>query len=288
MNWEGWIDAMTMSPMSVTTSLPAAPAARAATGRSFWRRDIYALIALACILFVILTAVAMLVYPGGTIVDSAAQGYRFFENYFSDLGLTRSRSGAANVAAMLLFSVALVCVALALGAFFPAFTQFCAAAPRALRLSRRAALVGSITCMSFIGVAVSPRDLAYPEHIAFELVAFPSFLAAAALEIAALRALERTAPPGLPRRFLWVFVGLAAALAAYIALLAFGPSDRTLVGERIQVSGQKIVVYAAIAAILLQAIQARRMASRTSAPSVPKRRRRHAGAAQRRVSRRGP
>jgi hypothetical protein len=233
----------------------------------------------------------MLVYPGGTITDHASRGYRFFENYFSDLGLTRARSGAVNLSAMLLFMVALVSVALALGAFFLAFTRFCAAAPRALRLSRGAALAASLTCVSFIGVALSPRDLAYPEHITFELLAFPSFLAAVALEIAALRALERTAPPGLPCRLLWVFAGFAAVLAAYIALLAFGPSDETLVGEQIQVIGQKAIVYAAIATILLQAIQARRMVSRESVPSVPsvpKKPGRHAGTGRWRVSRWGP
>lgn len=265
LNEEGWVDAMTMPTVSVPPTpptpptLPSSPVARTATSR-FWTRDVFDLVALACVLFVVLTAVAMLVYPGGTIMDHAAKGYRFFENYFSDLGLTRSRSGAANVPSMLCFSVALISVALALGAFFLAFTRFCVAAPHALRLSRRATLVGSITCASFIGVAVSPRDLAYPEHVAFELIAFPTFLAAVALEIAALRALARSSPPGLPRRFLWVFVGFAVALSAYLALLAFGPPDTTLAGERIQVTGQKVIVYAAIATVLVQSLQARWMA----------------------------
>jgi hypothetical membrane protein len=243
---------------SVTTS---APTARASTG-AFWSRYVFDLVAIACILFVVLSAVAMLLYPGGTIVDQTSKGYRFFENYLSDLGLTRARSGAVNTPAMLCFVVGLVSVALALGAFFRAFTWFCIASPRALRLSRRAMLVGMVTCVGFIGVAASPRDLAYPEHIAFELLAFPTFLAAVALEIAALRALERTTPPGLPRRFLWLFVAFAIVLAAYIALLALGPSDSTLVGERVQVTGQKVIVYAAIATVLLQSIQARRMGAR--------------------------
>lgn len=261
----GLVDAMTPPTLSVPTHWPPSPVGRAATSRR-WRRDVFDLVALACVLFVILTAVAMLLYPGGTIVDPTATGYHFFENYLSDLGLTRSRSGAANGPTMLLFIVALVSVALALGVFFLAFTRLCAAAPRALRLSRRAALVGAITCVSFIGVAGTPRDLAYPEHVAFELLAFPSFLAAVVVEIAALRALEHAAPPGLPRRFLWVFVGFAVALAAYLVLLAFGPPDTTLVGERIQVTGQKVIVYAAIAMVLLQSGQARRLASRPSEP----------------------
>jgi hypothetical protein len=236
---------------------------------SFWRRDVYTLVALACVLFVVLTTVAMLAYPGGTIVDTGTRGYHFFENYFSDLGLTRARSGAANLPAMFCFIVALDSVALALGAFFWAFTRLCAGVPRALRRSRRAAFAATITALSFIGVAAAPRDLAYVVHITFELLAFPWFLAAVAFEIAALRALERAAPPGLPCRLLWPFVALAVALAAYIALLAFGPPDWTPVGERIQVTGQKVIVYTAIATVLAQSLQARRMASRARALNRP-------------------
>ena len=251
--------------ITATKPIIASPMAPATTS-AFWRRDVYTLIALACILFVVLTAVAMRFYPGGTIVDPVTPGYHFFENYFSDLGLIHSRSGAPNLPALLCFSAALVSVALALGAFFWAFTRLCAAVPRALRRSRYAAVAGTITAMSFIGVAAAPRDLVYVVHITFELLAFPWFLAAVACEIAALRALEQAAPPGLPRRFLWVFVGLAVALAAYIALLAFGPPDWTPVGERVNVTGQKVIVYTAIAAILVQALQVRRLASRTNAP----------------------
>ncbi|HYM27211.1 MAG TPA: hypothetical protein VET66_03630, partial [Steroidobacteraceae bacterium] len=173
---------------SLATSSSALAAARTVTGR-FWQRDVYGLVALACVLFVVLTTLAMLLYPGGTIVDHTTQGYRFFENYLSDLGVSRSRSGAPNLPAMVCFMVALGSVGLALGAFFVAFTRWCAGVPRALRLSRRAAVVGAITALSFIGIAAAPRDLLYPEHIAFELVAFPTFLVAVALEIAALRAL---------------------------------------------------------------------------------------------------
>lgn len=263
---------------AATTSASAARGAGAATGGA-WRRRTFDLIALICALFVPLSAVAMLLYPGGTIMDQASQGYHFFENYLSDLGLTHARSGAVNTPSMILFIVATVSVALALGAFFHTFTGFCAGETRAHRLSRSAAQVGTVTAASFIGVAAAPRDLAYPEHIFFELLAFATFMVAVALEIAALRALERSAPPGLPRRFLWVFIGFAVVLAAYIALLAFGPPDNTQVGERVQVTGQKVIVYAAIATVLVQALQARWMVSRASTAA---RRGRHAGAGRRR------
>ena len=255
---------MIMPTMSAMTSSPAARAGVASTS-SFWYRDVFDLVALSCILFVVLTAVAMLVYPGGVYTDPGSQGYRFFENYLSDLGQTQTLSGVPNFPSMLFWIVAMVSVALALCAFFLAFTQFFTASALALWLSRGAALAGSITCVSFIGIAAAPKNLGYPideQHIAFELVAFFAFLLAVVLEIAALLVLEHTTPHGLPRRFLWVFVGFVVALLVYITLVCLGPDDTALAGEQIQVTAQKLVVFAALATIFLQSIQARRWVSR--------------------------
>ncbi|HEX6817186.1 MAG TPA: hypothetical protein VF120_02340 [Ktedonobacterales bacterium] len=247
--------------MFVPPSSPAAPSVPA-TASSFWRQDVFDLVALSCILFVVLTAVAMLLYPGGVYTDPGSQGYRFFENYLSDLGQISTISGALNLPSMLFWIIALVGVALGLAAFFLAFTQFFTASPLALWLSRSAALAGAITCVSFIGIAATPKHLGYQilaEHIAFELVAFFSFLLAVVLEIAALRVLERSTP--LPRRFLWVFAGFVAALLVYITVVFLGPDDTTLAGEIIQATAQKVIVIAALVTIFAQSIQARRWTS---------------------------
>lgn len=63
----------------------------------------------------------------------------------------------------------------------------------------------------------------------------------------------------MPRRFGWVFVAFAVALAGYVLLLAFGPPLSTPEGRSIQAIGQKLIVYTAIVCILAQALMAYRL-----------------------------
>jgi hypothetical membrane protein len=71
----------------------------------------------AALLFAVLTVAAMLVYPGGALYDLHSGGYRFFQNFFSDLGATRTYSGHSNTTAHALFIIALGCVGLAMIGF---------------------------------------------------------------------------------------------------------------------------------------------------------------------------
>lgn len=57
--------------------------------------------------FLILTTIAMLVYPGGIESDPTTVGYLFFTNFFSDLGRIIAFSGTSNLASRSLFVTAL-------------------------------------------------------------------------------------------------------------------------------------------------------------------------------------
>ncbi|MBA3540826.1 MAG: hypothetical protein H0T79_14535, partial [Deltaproteobacteria bacterium] len=50
----------------------------------------------AAIQFVVLTGCAMVAYPGGAYYDPGTRHYDFFHNFLSDLGTTRTFSGATN------------------------------------------------------------------------------------------------------------------------------------------------------------------------------------------------
>ncbi|MHA1933530.1 MAG: hypothetical protein ACW96X_13380, partial [Promethearchaeota archaeon] len=60
------------------------------------RKAIYILSMVGCFQFVILTAIAMLFYKGGTYIDHFSSGYIFWQNYFSDLGRIVAHSGIQN------------------------------------------------------------------------------------------------------------------------------------------------------------------------------------------------
>ena len=63
---------------------------------SFWRFTVFKIVAVICGLFVVLTAAAMFIYPGGTNTDKTTAGYSFLGNFFSDLGRTVARGGDMN------------------------------------------------------------------------------------------------------------------------------------------------------------------------------------------------
>jgi hypothetical membrane protein len=204
-----------------------------------------------------MTAVAMFLYPGGTYLDPTTHGYSFFANFFSDLGATRTPSGALNTFSMILFTSALTIVGLGLAVFFVALTQFFRNARPSAMLPRTAALLGVVAGLCFIGVAFTPWNLYLAAHNHFVMWAFRTFLGAVLIYgIAILR--ERA----LPSYFAFTFLAFAILLAGYVVLLTFGPSPKLAEGLGIQVAGQKIIVYASVFTVLIQAIVAGRLLDR--------------------------
>lgn len=217
-----------------------------------WHRRLFTLVAVVCLVFVALTTLAMVVYPGGTFPMPGTHGYQFFINYFSDLGQTRTQSGADNYPSMLLFSSAVVMVGLTLAAFFLAFSHFVklrATSPTTLRLNRLATRFGVASALCFVGLAVIPENIFAAGHFLCVQGAFNGLLVALVLEIAALRKI-----PGISSWLLAVNSVFVVTLFAYVVLLIFGPSSKTLIGDQINAVGQKIIVYAAIATIFAQAL----------------------------------
>jgi hypothetical protein len=70
-------------------------------------RRLYVIIAIGCIMFVILTLVAMLTYTGGWVNNHAVRGYSFTHNFLMNLGMLTALSGKANWISAALFFVAL-------------------------------------------------------------------------------------------------------------------------------------------------------------------------------------
>lgn len=223
-----------------------------------WR--FFEIVAGICILFVVLTTSAMLLYPGGTFPIRATHRYMFFINYFSDLGQTRTQSGAINLPSMALFTIAVVSVGVGLLLFFRAFSTFFkmhATAPQALRLNRLATRFGNASAVCFIGLALVPENLFAAGHFLFVQGAFDFLLVAVILTI---RALRRT--PDVSAWLTAVNMAFVVVLFSYLPLLAFGPSSKTLLGDEINAVGQKVIVYVAIATIFAQALIVRAQVSR--------------------------
>jgi hypothetical membrane protein len=219
---------------------------------SFWRKQIFGFVAIGCALFVLLTASAMLFYPGGTASDPATAGYSFFTNFFSDLGRTQARNGQLNVIAAPLFILALSLAGASLIAFSLAFAPFFTRTWVDRALAWLGALAGIGAGVCFIGIAFTPANLDNARHMQLVYLAFETFAAAIILFSVVLERERR-----YPKRFVMVFSVFAFLLLLYLGLLFGGPSTKTPQGVLIQATGQKIIVYASIISVLIQALAAR-------------------------------
>jgi hypothetical protein len=223
---------------------------------SSWRRRALSWVAAGCVQFVILTVVAMCFYPGGTTADPTTQGYSFFTNFLSELGLTRTHSGESNTISFILFFVALTLAGAGLALFFVVFRSFFGQSRVTRVLSAIGSLFGVLSGICFIGVACTPANLQPVLHGQFVLWAFQAFPVAVILYGIAIL-LHKT----YPKRFALVFVVFAFLLVLYLVLIMRGPGFATPQGLMIQATGQKIIVYASIISILIQSLGARKQLS---------------------------
>ncbi len=198
--------------------------------------------------FVVLTAIAMRVFPGG---------YSFFHNFFSELGGTRTWAGQANTTGAVLFSIALGSLGFAFVAFAGAWRAFAFAHGRARPAGVAAQLFGTGSGAAFVAVAVTPVNVALELHNTFVVAAFGLLLGyAAAMTLVSWR-------NGIPRRQLVASTAYLVLVAAYFAVVAYGVSAgiATARGRMILVVSQKIVVAASMLFIAYLTTATRRQLS---------------------------
>jgi hypothetical protein len=222
---------------------------------SFWRQKVFTLIIAGCVQFVVLTIVAMLIYPGGSTTDPTTPGYSFFENFLSELGLTETQAGQPNTTSAVLFVTALSLAGAGLVLFFVAFPQFFLHDRPGKILSGLGSFFGIASGLCFIGIALTPANLLLDAHVWFVMQAFRLFPVAVIFYfVAILRARH------YPNRFALVFGVFAALLILYLWLLTRGPDPESFEGMVIQATGQKIISYASIVSIFIQALGAKKIA----------------------------
>ena len=203
--------------------------------------------------FFVLSSLAMHYYPGGTIHNRGTSGYTFWHNYFSDLGRTRSWSGARNTMSNMLFKSSLFLVSGSLIAFFGILpTIFRTRAARALSIL--AALIGILAACCYIGIAMNPLDVDYRAHTIYVRVGFILFLL-----MALVYALAIKAEPAYSNHFASALGIFSIVLFIQVIIMLFGPRSWSSPGALfLQASAQKVVVYAEMTCMLYQSYGALR------------------------------
>jgi hypothetical protein len=224
-----------------------------------WGKRPFQLVIWGCGQFVVLTFIAMIIYPGGTKFDPEAPGYTFFHNFFSELGFTVTRGGLVNPIAAPLFFIALTLAGLGLVFFFVVSPQFFWKTTLLKVLSILGSLSGIVSGLAYVGIAFTPANLLPAPHLQFVLLAFRAFLPAVLFYLVAIF-INRE----YPNRYAVVYLIFAGLLAAYIMLITQGPNVDTAQGVMIQATGQKIIVYAAIITIFIQSWGASKLVGQTT------------------------
>jgi hypothetical membrane protein len=208
----------------------------------------------AAALFLVLTTAAMVAYPGGAKFALHGNGYRFFQNFFSDLGATKTYSGRSNTVSHVFFLVALASVGLAMIGFATTWRTVADRRGEGRRFGDVAQIAGIISGIGFVGVAVTPWDRVLDAHNLFVQVAFGILL----VFIVCLLALQlRNA---WPSGYVGLNVVYLIVLTLYVLVLFAGPGLDTKSGLEFQVAAQKLIVYASIGNLAAQAAGIRREA----------------------------
>jgi hypothetical membrane protein len=220
---------------------------------AFWRVGAFRLVVVIGLLFYLLITISMLLYPGGTKADHTTQGYSFFTNFLSDLGQSVALNGQPNIPSMVLFLISMVLAGIATVLFSLAFTQLFSLSPLTITLSRLGALCGLIAGICLIGVGVVPEDLSSWLHNACIYAALVVFVVA---YIFFFLAVVRT--KDLPKRVSWLYIALGVVLIIYTIISVwvtfFGPAPGTPAWVVIQATGQKLIVYVALLALLVESL----------------------------------
>jgi hypothetical protein len=212
----------------------------------------------ASVQFLLLTAIAMFVYPDGAVYETDTGRYLFFRNFFSDLGATITPSGQPNLASHILFAIALGWVGMALILASSNWKVIVARRQRGRPAGWVSQAFEIVAGLGFIGIAATPWNLVLDAHNGFVRAAF-GFLLVYDLCLLVIQLRNR-----------WPTVYTAAntvyllLLVAYVGILFFGPRLDTKNGLEFQVGVQKVIVYASVINLGLQAISLRREARRSS------------------------
>jgi hypothetical protein len=206
-------------------------------------------------LFLVLTVIGMLVYPGGSYYDHHADHYVFLANFFSDLGATRTQTGANNALACALFILALGSLGVALINFWPAARCVSGGATTHKRIVVTSQVMALLAGLCFIGVAAVPHNINNALHLTFVKAAFVFLLGFIGPLTYLLKSFK------WPRRDFWIGMAYVIGLVAYVINLFFGPSIRTQWGFSFQVVTQKVFVYYSVATVAVLALAVRREAA---------------------------
>lgn len=212
-----------------------------------WQERCYTLGIFGALQFIVLTLLAMLVYPGGTLHEPSLEYYSFWYNFFSDLGRTVTFDRSSNLLTHWIFKTTLTIGGVCLVVFFVALPQLFTR-PSSKALALLTMIFGILAGVSYIGIGQVPWNVNYWGHRLYVRVGFLAFLAMTFFFTLAILVDKK-----YPKRYAAAMGVFAIVLAVQITIMFYATnawhSNEALY---LQAVAQKVVVYAEILCMLYQ------------------------------------
>ena len=210
--------------------------------RKNWKQNAFIFVIIGSAMYIILTFIGMLLYPGGNAVNNNQPGYSFLYNSFSDLGRTKSYSGQDNTISMILYIIATGVFGLSLIPFSIAFRDFFTETNE--KLSKKGTIFGVIAGAATFGYAVAPYDISPLFRLLHGLSVLIAYSTLGIMGIIYSKVmLKSDYPKPYPRLFVILFVIYFIGIFIGPALNIFGSPSAL---------GQKIYKYATMICFIIQ------------------------------------
>jgi hypothetical protein len=197
--------------------------------------------------YIILTAVAMLFYAGGTMINPLSPGYQFWGNFFSDLGRVIALSGAPNVVSFTIFTITASILSFSFIPFAFVISSYFKSDKKQYLVAR----IGSLICLTsivfLIATILTPWDVFDRTHLMFaNLFNITGMLGIVFFTIAVLYNRD------YPNLYGFVYIALLIIAVISSIILINLPKSITLDGLIIQASMQKFSQYSFLLCFSIQ------------------------------------
>lgn len=191
-------------------------------------------------IFIILNIIAMVLYPGGTIIDKNTEGYLFFYNFLSNLGERTARNGEDNFISSVLFNSSLIIVSISFSIFYTKYFQFFKTDNNSYNFVKIALFFLICSIFSFICVALFTADeTSFDTHVFFVKLAFRSLFLFTIFQSIAIYYNDQ-----LSNNLLFVSILFSLSILLFILMMDYGPNPfKDNSSLFVQVTSQKFIVF---------------------------------------------
>jgi len=197
--------------------------------------------------YIVLTAIAMLFYAGGTMIDPLSPGYDFWGNFFSDLGRVIALSGAPNIVSFTIFTITALVLSFSFVPFAFVFSSYFKSDKKQFLLAKIGSLISLTSVVFLIGTIFTPWDIFDRTHLLFaNLFNVTGLGGIIFFTIAVLY------NKNYPNLYGFVYIALLIIAVIYTIILVSIPKSISQEGLTIQASMQKVSQYSFLLCFLIQ------------------------------------